>query len=634
MVSRFTRRLLTLGLVAALLAGLVGLVAVFWKRDRGVHPFVTSAAFAPRELGRTYQVFDLGVTDVDGDARLDVFTVNHSNRQLLLLARDDGTFEERLVDLGLSQSADFPGVEAGYEQPMYERAGLFVHWREEKLIVRASGGFAAAGRIELPRALKVATRGNATVSTTGGSSLRFVLPGSGSVEIAADEYDFSPRFELDEAVSLTSVFVGPGCVSPRKHAFRLPTQDRHGMAWADFDGDGDQDVFVARGGGIGRLQELEPDARDEFFVFEEGRFVDRIEEAGFEKLGCPARSVRWVDATGDGLLDLFIVCGRNEPPNADAPNQLFVQGPRGRFHERAAVCGLDIRGLGFAHWLDAGQDGDMDLFWASRSSVSLFRNERGAFREEVLVSHPGEAQQLTAADFDLDGDLDVYLASMGGSRVFTGDGEHFLAQDPSALGLPGTSFAANWVDYDNDGLLDIHLLPQGLYRQQALGSFAETSLLAQRRSGIDAISSWFDFDGDGLRDFVVAVPDWSADALHRLRDMLGGPERFPPRAWRVLLYRNMHPTSNEWIQVELVGPRGNRAAIGARVELRSAHGSTVAEVGQFDGSMRSQGHTRLYFGLGETAQTLGLNVVWPDGSARWIDAPATRRLMVVEYDHP
>lgn len=642
--SSFLGKTVRLALLALVLLGIAGAAVLLRKRQRGVHPFEHGEAFVATELGRAFRLFDLGVADVDGDRRLDVFTVNHSNRQLLLLARADGSFEERLVELGLSQVPEFPGAESGRELPALERPGLYVYWDEERLIVRVSADFAATGQIELPRPLSWEASAGASVSAPTPTSLRFELSGTGSLEISADEYDFGPRFRIDEEVALASVFVGPRCVNPVRHEFALPTQDRHAMAWCDLDGDGDQDVFVARGGGVGRLQELEPDARDELFLFGEGsgddsgvnsgaaRFEDATERAGFEKLGCPARSVRWVDATGDGLLDLFVVCGRAEPPGADAPNQLFVQGPPGKFRERAAELGLDTPGLGLAHWLDVGQDGDMDLFWASRTSVSLFRAEAGAFHEQVLVPAPGEALQLSAGDFDQDGDLDVFLASTLGSRLFRAEGESFEVLDPGALGLPAQSFAVNWVDHDNDGLLDLHLLPQGLFRQESIGTFRATGLLSQRRSGIDALGSWFDADGDGFRDYLVSVPDWTSDALQRLEGVLGRPHQIRPRTSRVLLYRNVPRAPNAWLQIELVGPAGNRAALGARVELHSAAASTTAEVGQAEGSMRSQGHTRLYFGLGPAPGEIALEVVWPDGTRRRIENPALRQLLVVEYE--
>ena len=82
------------------------------------------------------------------------------------------------------------------------------------------------------------------------------------------------------------------------------------------------------------------------------------------------------------------------------------------------------------------------------------------------------------------------------------------------------------------------------------------------------------------------------------------------RLWKTHLLTN-GGNDHHWLQVELRGPPGNPEAIGARVTLEAAGRNHVRQVGQFEGSRYSQGHYRLYFGLGQTGALESIEVLWP-----------------------
>src|SRR5262249_36497577 len=110
--------------------------------------------------------------------------------------------------------------------------------------------------------------------------------------------------------------------------------------------------------------------------------------------------------------------------------------------------------------------------------------------------------KLVVADFRGTGGLDVVCASETGKAApLNGGPGRFSLVDPTSIGLPGASATASWVDYDNDGLVDLHAVPQGLFRQRRDHTFEATGLLAlPPQKYMAAIVNWADFDNDGRRD--------------------------------------------------------------------------------------------------------------------------------------
>jgi hypothetical protein len=181
---------------------------------------------------------------------------------------------------------------------------------------------------------------------------------------------------------------------------------------------------------------------------------------------------------------------------------------------------------------------------------------------------------------------------------------------PQSVGLPSSALTANWVDYDNDGLADLHLLPDGIFKQVAGHRFSPTGLALPGAPAVRAIASWFDFNADGARDAVLAV---RSDPVAKQTDLS--------------LLENVGSTGH-WLEVELTGPPGNRQALGAKVSATVSGRTQTQWVGQSDGSHLSQGHYRLYFGLGG-ATAASLKVTWPDRSVRRLGAVQADRIVRV-----
>ncbi len=204
------------------------------------------------------------------------------------------------------------------------------------------------------------------------------------------------------------------------------------------------------------------------------------------------------------------------------------------------------------------------------------------------------------------------------------EGGRLATRDLKALGLPDASMTGNWVDFDNDGAMDLHLIPQGLYRQTGTGRFERTGVLAVDAEAYRAaICNWFDVDNDGRLDVLMALDENPA------KDKVAGRRS----TWKVSASRNVG-AANNWLQLNLVGVDGNRQAIGARVTVVTAARQQIQEVGASEGSFFSQGHYRLYFGLGGHEHADTVRVRWSNGSETELRSVVGGRIVTVEQKGP
>jgi hypothetical protein len=228
--------------------------------------------------------------------------------------------------------------------------------------------------------------------------------------------------------------------------------------------------------------------------------------------------------------------------------------------------------------------------------------------------------------------LDVFVASKKGNVLLVNEGGgKFRSVDPVSVGLPAESVAAVWVDYDNDAAMDLHVVPDGIFRQDRPGHFTRTGLLALPADKYQAaVINWFDRDDDGFQDVVVALEDNASlwrwwERAYKKGDVRGQDDRFD---WKVLAYRNRTQGAH-WLQVQLVGLAGNPQAIGAAVTLVSPKGRQARQVGAHEGSYFSEGHYRLYFGLGAEKGPASLEIRWPDGRLQTLTGLPIDRLTTI-----
>jgi hypothetical protein len=666
---------LLLGPLAALLAAAALLYAersflgpMFDRLTSGESGHFTEAPLPQPAL---MQLYDLGIVDANGDGHLDIYSSSHNYRQVLWLADGAGGFRDALSPWRLDQNADFPGVEQSMDSPGIDKPGLYVYWRGDVLhlrahaiedlgplkgalrlynmaVVVAADGFEVSNSVERPAEIGVPM-----------SRVEFSAVRSGSLALYISTRGTPLAFDIDAPWAPASVFVGTQAIVPRSTKFEFSLRDRHGLAWADVNDDGRADIYISRGALGGTLRMFPPSVRDrvldEFLVSRDGGgFDDRTSAAGFEKKDCSGRHVRWVDFDQDGLLDLFINCQDRGNVAGGYPKQLYRQAQGLRFDDVAAAVGLDLVDSQLVDfvWLDVDDDGRVDLLTHEDTGFFVYRQRDGRFEREFihrggfvradvkgLKGNTDDYWQfdgkLSVVDFNGDGHADVFVASKRGNGMLVNrGGGRFEPVDPVSLGLPKASVAAAWVDFDNDGRPDLHLVPEGLYRQGADGHFSATGYFSLPRIRYQAaFVHWFDRDNDGGLDLVMALQENAAlwrwwERPFKARDVKGEDDRF---TWALMPYQNIGPRGH-WLQVELTGHDGNRPAIGARVTVVTPGGRITRDLGAEDSSYFSQGHYRLYFGLGAHAQADRVEILWPDGYRQVLDKVAADRLLKVARD--
>ena len=611
----------------------------------------------PAPLDKPYRLFDVGITDVNGDGLLDIYTSNHHFRQQLRIANGHGGYDDVLSKWGLDQSVEFPGAELSKVAPVIDEPGLYIFWFSTKLVIQSHGGGGMQrwhGSVTVNDAIKVVKNDGFEVdkrdqeSRVSTTTLDFSVEGDGKLLLKPSGQGLPLRFEVGGDGSVDHVFVGAGKVSPRSATFSLAMKDRHALAWADYDDDGMLDIFINRGALGGMLlaypSDIQRSIEDELLVSGGGlRYSEISERVGIAKKGCSGRHARWLDFNHDGLLDLYQNCVDRHHVEGVYPKQLYLQDKDRRFHDIAGQVGADMphQQLGSLLWFDVDNDGDDDLAAFQDEGIFLYRSNGGHLGREVLFLRSGKHERtigtsrgerdawlfdgkLSVADYDADGDLDLFASSKNGNHFFLNQDGHLTYVDPQSVGLPRSSVTATWVDYDNDGLPDLHVVPDGIFRQRGDNTFKATNIFRLvTNQYVAAICNWFDFDNDGRRDLLMTLS--TNRTFKHWWEFTKKP--LPISDWNVKMYRNVGNTNNHWLEVSLKGARGNPQGIGSQVTVVTGDRRQIQEVGTTDGAFFSQGHYRLYFGLGTHESADAIVVRWSDGSRQELSDVRGDRLL-------
>ncbi len=417
-----------------------------------------------------------------------------------------------------------------------------------------------------------------------------------------------------------------------------------GAAVGDYDNDGNLDLFVTSFG---------PETL--FHNNGDGTFTDVTTQAGVSD-GLWSTSAAFVDYDRDGDLDLFVanyldftLAGNKEcrdpvgsrdycSPRAyhPAPDRLYRNDGNGRFSnvtETAGISKADGAGLGVATG-DYDADGWLDLYVANDATPNqLWMNlHDGRFRDDGLLSgaavnaagNPEGSMGIASGDFDNDGDEDLFVTNIIGETfaMYANDGKGNFDDVRTKTGLAAptaafTGFGTDWIDYDNDGWLDLFVtngavnviealrgdprpfrMRNQLFRNTGAGRFEDKSPVAGpafARADVGRGAAFGDIDNDGDIDIVVTNN--------------GGA---------VSLLINRAAPASHWLSLQLSQTGGNRFAFGAMVGVERAGRPTLWRRVRTDGSYLSASDPRVHFGLGSSSSVDAVVVRWPDGEAeRW-----------------
>jgi len=430
-----------------------------------------------------------------------------------------------------------------------------------------------------------------------------------------------------------------------------------GVAVGDYDNDGYPDLYVL---GYGRCILYHNNGN--------GTFTDVTARARVENKGMWASSAAWFDYENDGRLDLIIAnyvdwtpeknfyCGDQGPnmraychPNVfhGQPARLYRNNGDGTFTDASQSSGIGPKaanGLGVVTF-DFNNDGWQDIFISNDAQPNhLFENRHdGTFREVAYLAGAavgGDGQMeagmgVDAADTSNTGWFDLYVThlDMQLNRFYRnmGDGSFTDATLSSKMGYDTynvSGFGTNFIDYDNDGAVDIFVAggnvmdnvqlyhpnttyanPKMIFRNIGRGKFENVSKTLgpdMQQPQVSRGSSTGDFDNDGDLDILV-------------NNCRARPQ----------LLRNDGGNANHWLEILLIGTKSNRDGVGARVKV-TAGDLVVHDQRKGGRSYQSSQDPRLHFGLGEHAQVDAVEIVWPSGMVTKLEKLKSDQIIAVK----
>ncbi len=420
-----------------------------------------------------------------------------------------------------------------------------------------------------------------------------------------------------------------------------------GVAVGDFDNDGRGDVYRTR---IGANQLFRNNG--------DGTFADVTERSGTgdESWGV---SASFVDVDGDGWLDLYVgnyveydletetpcfrVTGERDycapksyPP---APDRLYRNNGDGTFADVTMESGIGSShgpALGVLT-ADFDSDGWMDIYVANDGEPNQLwiNGQDGTFEDRALlagvaVDVAGDVEAsmgVDAGDFDADGDDDLFMTHVSAetNTLYVNGGAGFFEDRSAMIGvgapsLPYTGFGTAWVDFDNDGWLDLLAVngdvqaieglvragdpfplhqPNQVFRNRGGETFDDVTAGAGvvfELSEVSRGAAFGDIDNDGDVDVLVANNN--------------GPAR---------LLVNETGDRRRWVGLRLIDRRG-RDALGARVGVWRESGPVLWRRARADGSYASANDPRVVVGLGTADRVTRVRVQWPGGRVEdWED---------------
>jgi len=427
-----------------------------------------------------------------------------------------------------------------------------------------------------------------------------------------------------------------------------------GVAAGDYDNNGFVDLYVA-GFGPNYLFRNNGD----------GTFTDVTDKTGTadSRYGT---SAAFVDYNHDGHLDLYVCCYINfsyathqvcrdgagridycSPTFYDAiSDRLYRNRGDGTFENVTAEAGILPDELGNALGIvcaDFSGDGWIDLYVTNDAHPNhLWVNQGdGTFVNDALLAGCAlndagvreAGMGVDAGDFDGDGDEDLFMAHLAeqSNTIYVNDGTGLFDDRSTETGLavpsmPYTSFGTAWLDYDNDGHLDILVAsggvtaieeqaragdpfplrqPNQLFRNLGNGKLVEVTESAGKVFGLSEVSrgaAFGDVDNDGDTDVLIT-------------NNCGSP--------RLLI--NQVGNRNHWIGLRLVDPAKKRDMIGTWVGVFRLEGPTLWRRVRTAASYASANDPRLLVGLGEATEVTRVTAKWPDGSVEhWTELPVDK----------
>ena len=489
------------------------------------------------------------------------------------------------------------------------------------------------------------------------------------------------------------------------HLNNIVESSAGGAAFLDYNQDGYIDLYITSGTwSEGVSEDPKPDKLPENRLFrnrQDGTFEDVTKKAG---VGGPwyTMGVTVGDFNNDGYPDLFL--------SNYGQNVLLKNNGNGTYSDvtkHAGVSGGNEFSVG-AVWLDYDNDGLLDLYvgnylnfdpeykyfyapdgfpgpmaYDSQKDVLYHNNGDGTFKDVTesmgIVDRDGRAMGVGAADYDMDGFVDIYVANdhtlnylfhNDGGKKFTDRGT-MTGTAFSQAGEATVSMSVDFADFNNDGLLDMFVSDDtycSLYKNEGNGAYTDKSYV----SGLATVcaqfvgwsSSFVDYDNDG--DVDIFKTNGALKHLYGQEDQLLeniDGEKFVDVSLnrgeyfkkeyvgrgtcigdydndgdmdvlivnlndRCRFLRNNKGNQNSWLILRLIGTSGNRDGIGARIKISSDGREQITQKKSTTGYL-SQNDPRIHFGLGKSEMIERIEINWPSGKVQVLENITANQILEV-----
>jgi enediyne biosynthesis protein E4 len=496
-------------------------------------------------------------------------------------------------------------------------------------------------------------------------------------------FDFDNDGDLDlfvvQGAPLRSGANGSGAPRSRLYRNDLSTDGRPGFRFTDVT---DRSGIVATGYGMGAATgDFDNDGWIDLYVTNlgsnqlwrnngNGTFGDVTTRARVDDPRW-STSATFFDYDGDGWLDLFVANYVNFRPDMKrgcfsagsardycnpavydgVPDKLFHNNGDGTFSDVTTRAGLgqsSMRGLGVLAsdfnldgWIDlyVANDGDPNQLWINQRGSGLFKDE--ALLAGLAVSRTGQPQGsmgVDAGDFDGDGDEDLFVTNLDneGNTLYVNVGDGLYEDRTTEFGLfklGFTGFGTRFIDYDNDGWLDL-VVVNGAVRHLSSQRQKGESYPLKQRSQL--------FRNDRGRRFLD-VSESAGPAFAQLQVARGAAtgDLDNDGDADVVVFNNSGPLrvlQNEagdrrhWLGIRTIDGRYKRDAVQARVALVGRR--TVTRRVQTDGSYCAAGDPRVVFGLADDSTAQTVRVYWTGGQVDEFRNLAVDRYWILESGKP
>ncbi|MEM8893404.1 MAG: leucine-rich repeat domain-containing protein, partial [Bacteroidota bacterium] len=435
-----------------------------------------------------------------------------------------------------------------------------------------------------------------------------------------------------------------------------------GLAWGDYDADGDEDLFAGEWiNSVDRTQLLENNGDD--------TFTNRIDDSGlpFVTGEDNVRAAAWADFNNDNELDLIA------SSIATPFLSIFISQGDETFEEVRINDGLSSWPIASADFnndnlldfaTNDGVDGQLLIYLSDLNS--FLTGELNHYTVTELSINSAGLWSLATGDIEGDGDVDIFVPNVGetNDQLFRNDGNGVFNEVsvPGLTDVPENHRGAQFLDVDNDGDEDIYVSSKTVdqfYINDGSGNFVVSDLglnplRDSEPAGYRSVALE-DFDNDGDRDAILAQGDgqyWENDGgTFTLVDQIGqfevvsrsfifnggaspadyNNDGFMDVAFGAeapVLYENTR-TTNNYLKVKLDSRRVNFSGVGAKIKVTGTGSGTMTRV--LKGQTGAEAHTSLikHFGLGASS-TANVTVEWPDGRVSNFPAVAANQTFVVE----